>query len=125
MFQAVALLPDSLRVPCDSSLQRSVASNTTVLRRNDPQPLYLQSGTAFPVPLPTWYLMVENSRVGGTNPPQWCLIKMKRSPTSSVDLVFGSGDPKGGFKACRAWHEAISADLRRKRLAQTGERGGN
>ena len=51
--------------------------------------------------------------------------QMKRSPTDSVDQVSGSGDPKSGFKACRAWHEAISANPQRERLAQTGERGGN
>src|ERR1700730_9870644 len=64
-------------------------------------------------------------KVGGTDPPQWCLIKMKRSPTVTVDQVSESGDPVSGFRACRAWHEAIFANPSRERLTQTGERGGN
>jgi hypothetical protein len=66
---------------------------------------------------------IERER--GTIPSQRCRIKMKRSPTVTVDQVSGTGDPVSGFTACRAWHEAIFANPPRERLTQTGERGGN
>src|ERR1700680_4071424 len=89
-----------------------------------PQPFYLQSGPTTLVPLPRWYLKVENRACGGNQSFPMVSNQMKRSVTGSVDQFSVSGDPVGGFKACRAWHEAITANSLRQRLAQTGERGG-
>jgi hypothetical protein len=63
---------------------------------------------------------------GGTIPPLWCLIKMKRLPAEAIRLNGSlAGDPVSGFKVCSARHMAFGAIAPRKRLAHAGGRGGN
>ena len=52
----------------------------------EPQVLYLQPDSATARPYQIWYNRVEN-KLGGTNPLEWCLITMKRSPTGSARLI--------------------------------------